>query len=944
MPADQRPDPDTLLAELQSGEEHASRGKLRIYFGASAGVGKTFAMLSAAKAARAAGIDAVIGLVETHGRAETAALVADLEHLPTRQIEYKGRSLPEFDLDAALARRPALILVDELAHSNVAGSRHPKRWQDIEDLLAAGIDVWTTVNVQHLDSLNEAVGSITGIRVWETVPDAVFDSANEVILVDLPADELLRRLAEGKVYMPEQAQHAARNFFRKGNLIALRELALRRTADRVDDDVQAYRRARRIENVWRTRETIVACLDPQGDGEQVIRSAARLSAQLECDWHAVAVVMPHLRAADARTERLHALLKLAEDAGARVETLAGTNAVEAITGYIRRHNITKAVIGRPPERRWRSARAIVVALRLAIGLERRLPSGDFAEALARQCPEVDVIRAAADPAHIQLTPKAVEIGRADMRSDAQRAADDTNWLKPGYVAACAYAGIATALSSLVRPVFDLANIVMVFLAAVVAVAMRHGRGPAALASVLSVALFAFFFVTPRFSFAVSDVQYLLTFAVMLAVGMLVGQLTAGLREQAEVAVQREAAARALYEAARELSAALTLDQIVSIGGRFVNATFGGRCAFFFVGLDGRLGAPQIAKPEGAASMSNSAPSGMPNLDRVLADWTYQHGQPAGTGTHTLPSGSVLYLPLKAPMAIRGVLAVEPETFHVLTQPDNRRQIDACATLIAIAIERVHYVEVARDALVRIESERLRNSLLAAVSHDLRTPLTGLVGMAETLLRTQPPLPALQAEAATAIGEQAGRMRTMVTNLLDMARLQNQDVKLRLEWQSIEELVGAALQAVPLPEHRVVVDDLAALPLVRCDGPLMERVLSNLLENAGKFAPAGTEVRISGEIVRDEANGGRGNALHLRVRDHGAGVPAGAVRTIFEKFTRGEKESATTGVGLGLAVCDAIVSAHHGRIWVEAPADGGACFVVALPAAEPPPTEADVPVA
>lgn len=576
-----RPNPDTLLAELQSGEEKAARGKLRIYFGASAGVGKTYAMLSAAKAARAEGIDVVVGLVETHGRAETAALVEGLEHLPPRQVEYRGRTLPEFDLDAALARKPALILVDELAHSNVAGSRHPKRWQDIEDLLAAGIDVWTTVNVQHLDSLNEAVGSITGIRVWETVPDAVFDSAAEVILVDLPADELLRRLAEGKVYLPEQARHAARNFFRKGNLIALRELALRRTADRVDDDVQAYRRARRIENVWRTRETIVACLDPQGDGEQVIRSAARLAAQLECDWHAVAVVMPHLRAADARAERLHALLKMAEDAGARIETLAGTNAVEAITGYVRRHNITKVVVGRPPARRWRSARAIVVALRLAIGLERRLPSGDFAESLARQCPEVDVIRAAADPARVQLPPRAASIGRVDVRDTAQRAAAEAEgtWLRPAYLAACVYVGAATLLSSLVRPVFDLANIVMLFLAAVVAVAMRHGRGPAALASVLSVALFDFFFVPPRYSFAVSDVQYLLTFAVMLAVGLLVGQLTAGLREQAEAAVQREAAARALYEAARELSAALTLDQIVSIGGRFVNATFGGRCAF-----------------------------------------------------------------------------------------------------------------------------------------------------------------------------------------------------------------------------------------------------------------------------------------------------------------------------------------------------------------------------
>ncbi|EON16143.1 osmosensitive K+ channel histidine kinase [Cupriavidus sp. GA3-3] len=933
QPDDPRPDPDHLLQRMQAAGERAARGCLRIYFGASAGVGKTFAMLAAARAQREQGGDVVVGVVETHGRAETEALAEGIERVPLRRVDYRGRTLQEFDLDAALARRPALILVDELAHSNAPGSRHPKRWQDIAELLSAGIDVWTTVNVQHLDSLNQAVAGITGIRVRETVPDAVFDDAGEVVLVDLPADELLRRLREGRVYVPEQARHAVQHFFRKGNLIALRELALRRTADRVDDDVRAYRQEASIEPVWRTREAVLACVGHGSDAAQVVRSARRLAGQLDCDCHVVTVSVPRLAPVpDAQREQLDQAMRLAEALGARTETLAGSDMVAAVAGYVRRHNLTKVLIGRTPAR-WADGGAslsgrmhALLARALAPWLGARawlFGRTSFADALAAACPEIDVIRVADDSVR-QETPADAPVlpGTEPPQADARPA----QW--PGLLWAVAWCAGATALSALARPWFDLVNIAMLFLLAVAGVALRHGRTAGAFAALVAVGAFDFFFVPPQLSFAVTDVQYLVTFLVMLAVGLVIGQLTAGLREQAQVSVQRETDARTLYELARELSAALTDAQIVGIGSRFLRAAFDARAAFFLVGADGRL-LPAATAPEAGGAAQSDA------VDHVLAQWVFNHGQPAGTGTDTLPSGTVLYLPLKAPMQVRGVLAVEPRTWRAFAQPALRRQVDVFATLIAIAIERLHYVEVAQQALLAMESERLRSSLLAAVSHDLRTPLTSLIGMAETLQRGTTPLAPEVAETVGAMRDQARRMHAMVANLLDMARLQSRSVALRKEWQSFEELAGAALASLrdALARHRVVVADLSALPLVECDGVLMERVLCNLLENAAKYTAPGTEIRVRGELSDD--------AVHLVVEDDGPGVPAAMARQVFEKFTRGERESATTGVGLGLAVCEAIVQAHGGSIRVEpvhARAQGegtGARFVVTLPRGNPP---------
>ncbi|MNR76043.1 Sensor protein KdpD [compost metagenome] len=887
----QRPDPDALLAQMQAQDKRAARGSLRIYFGASAGVGKTYAMLNAARRMQAEQRDVVIGLVETHGRKETAALLEGLEILPRKNVAYRDKTISEFDIDAALTRKPALILVDELAHSNAAGSRHPKRWQDVEELLAAGIDVYTAVNVQHLESLNDVIGGITGIRVAETLPDTVFDQADEIVLVDIPADDLLTRLKEGKVYQPQQAERASRNFFRKGNLIALRELALRRTADRVEDDVQAYRIEKSINAVWKTDADLLACIGPRAGAEHVIRSTAQLASQLNAQWHAVYVETPQLqRLAPAERERILQTLKLAQNLGATTAVLPGHDIAHEIVAYARSHNFSRVILGRDHTRwPWRTPHA---------------------KRIAAYAPDIDLIETG------ERQDKDAALAQTRKTSAAQEDESAANG-KSSYlpyawtVAIC----ILTALiTTPMMPHLDLANIVMLFLLAEVLIAVRFGRGPAVLAAFLSVAAFDFFFVSPRFSFAVSDVQYLVTFSVLLVVGLIVGQLTSGLRFQARIAAQREGRARALYEFARELSGALQAEQVYETTQSFIQRTFHAQAILLLPDEQARLQAPHSNAPE---------------IDIGIAQWAFDRATAAGMGTDTLPASSYFYLPLLAPMRTRGVLAIKPENRRWMLIPEQRRQLDTFAALAAIALERVHYIEVAQDALLRMESERLRNSLLAAISHDLRTPLTALVGLSESLTRSKPELATAQLELAIALHEEALRMGNLVTNLLDMARIQSGEVKLNLQWQQFEEVVGSSLRAVQsvLGKHPVQTRLARDLPLVNFDAVLIERVLCNLLENASKYTPAGTQITIAAEVS--------GQYLDVAVSDNGPGLPVGQEEAIFDKFTRGERESATPGVGLGLAICRAIIEAHQGSIRAGRAAQGGAAIIFTLPLGTPP---------
>jgi two-component system sensor histidine kinase KdpD len=890
--ADHRPDPDALLAQIREDEHRESRGKLRIYFGSSAGVGKTCAMLVAAHKLLAEGVDVLAGVVETHGRGETARLLEGLPVLPPAQIEYRGKLLAEFDLDGALARKPGLILVDELAHANVAGdlragSRHPKRWQDVEELLAAGIDVYSTLNVQHLESLNDIVGGITGVVVHETLPDTFFDRADEVVLVDTPADELIQRLADGKVYLPAQAERAAKNFFRKGNLMALRELALRRTADRVEDDVQAYRVDRSIAKVWKTEGALLCCIGPQAGAEHVVRSTAQLARQLAVTWHAVYVETPALQRLDSsRREGILQAVKLARDLGATTAVLSAQRTAEALVEHARQHNLSRLVMGSSRRQPW-------------------WPRPGLGQAVAALAPDIDRIEVGQSQ---RARPAPIARG-ADREVAASTGAQ---WRR--YALAAAACATTTLLTHGLAPFFDLANIVMVFLLSVVGVAVWLGRGPSVLAAFANVAAFDFFFVPPRLSFAVSDVQYLLTFFVMLIVGLVTGQLTAGLRFQASVATHRETRSRALFEAARDLSNMLTNEQAIDVARSVIGREFRAQVAIYVLDLNERLQPPA----------TDAA-----GLDLGTAQWALDHHQAAGLGTDTLAGSAWLYLPLKATMRSRGVLAVQPREPRFLLIPEQRQQLETFAALTAMALGRVHYIEVAQSATVQMESERLRNSLLSALSHDLRTPLAALVGTAEMLAASQPRLSPQQLEMATSLSEKAQRMADMVTNLLDMARIQSGEVRLRLDWQSMEEIVGSAVKQAQgaLGQRPLGIHIEPGVSLVECDAVLIERVLANLLENAGKYTPAQTPVEIRVRAVDDE--------LRVSVRDHGPGVAKGQEEAIFEKFTRGQAESATPGVGLGLAICRAIVEAHRGRIAVTQTQPQGATFTFSLPLGTPP---------
>ncbi len=882
-----RPDPDALLARVQQEEARARRGSLKIFFGASAGVGKTYAMLAAARSANAQGMRVTIGVVETHSRPDTEALAHDLPRLPMRSMPYRGHLLDEFDLDAALAygkqNEQALVLLDELAHSNVPGSRHPKRWQDAEELLAAGIDVWSTMNVQHLESLNDIVSGITGIRVWETVPDRLFDEADEVVVVDLPPDELLERLKAGKVYLPRdgdnRAERAAANFFRKGNLLALRELALRRTADRVDGEMRAYRNGSANQPVWPNREALLAAIGPSRQGEKVVRSTARMAAQLGVPWHAVHVEIPGRPLGEAGQHTL----RLADSLGATTATLSAPDTANALVRYAREHNLARLVLGRQ-SRRWPWPRSV-------------------ADRISAQADDLDL----------------VQVGQARTAETRPSAVlsegEEGQW--SGYAWATAVC-VATALfATPLLGTLELSNIVMLFLLAVVGVSLAFGRGPAVLAAFLGVGLFDFFFVPPRFTFAVSDVQYLVTFAVMLVVALVVGQLTAGLKRQAEAATQREHRVRSLYDMSRDLSAALMNSQVAEIGARFLTGEFGARSALLVADEQDRL-----QTVEGAA-----AP-----IDIAVAHWAFSRGEEAGRGTNSLPASACLVLPLKAPMRVRGVLVIEPPGLRPWGL-EQRRLLQTCASLLAISLERIHYIEVAQNSTVQIESERLRNSLLSAISHDLRTPLTSMVGLADALDLTPPGLSSAQMEVASAMRLSAQRMSALVNNLLDMARLQAGAVQLNRAWQPLEEVIGSALASCSnlLAGRDIRVDIPEGLPLLHLDAVLIERVLVNLLENASKYTPANSAIHISAR--------GRVDTVVLSVDDNGPGLPKGREERVFEKFERGQRESSTPGVGLGLAICRAILEAHGGSIEGHnrefEGAVQGARFDITLPCGIPP---------
>ncbi|QMF99166.1 two-component system sensor histidine kinase KdpD [Klebsiella oxytoca] len=883
-----RPDPDRLL-------QHAAaphRGKLKIFFGACAGVGKTWAMLAEAQRLRAQGLDILIGVAETHGRKETAAMLEGLSTLPLRRLSHRGRYVKEFDLDGALARRPALILVDELAHSNAPGSRHPKRWQDVEELLEAGIDVFTTVNVQHLESLNDVVSGITGVQVRETVPDPFFDAADDVVLVDLPPDDLRQRLNEGKVYIGGQAERAIENFFRKGNLIALRELALRRTADRVDEQMRAWRDRQGQEKVWHTRDAILLCIGHNTGSEKLVRAAARLAARLGSVWHAVYVETPSLhRLSEAKRRAILAALRLAQELGAETATLSDPSEEKAVLHYAREHNLGKIVIGRQQKRRW-------------------WDRGGFADRLARHAPDLDLVVIALDEKAASLPARA---------SDSRTAMDKWRLQLQGCVVAIALCAVITVVAMQWLMAFEAANLVMLYLLGVVIIALVYGRWPSVLATVINVVSFDLFFVAPRGTLAVSDVQYLLTFGVMLTVGLLIGNLTAGVRYQARVARYRERRTRHLYEMSKALAVGRSREDIAATSERFIASTFQARSQLLLPDEMNRLS--PLTQPTAAITW-----------DDAIARWSFDKGLPAGAGTDTLPGVPYQILPLKSAARTWGLVVVEPANLRQLMIPEQQRLLETFTLLVASALERLTLTASEEQARLNSERESLRNSLLAALSHDLRTPLTVLFGQAEILTLDLASKGSKHAPQANKIRQHVLNTTRLVNNLLDMARIQSGGFNLHKEWLTLEEVVGSALRMLEpgLGGRHIQLDLPDPLLLVHVDGPLFERVLINLLENAVKYTGPQAQIGIAAHVDPHH--------LLLEVWDNGPGIPPGQEQAIFDKFARGNKESAIPGVGLGLAICQAIVEVHGGTISAETRPQGGACFRVTLPREAPPELE------
>ena len=880
---DAKRDPEAILARLREAQQLESQGKLKIFFGAAAGVGKTYAMLVEAHERKRDGTEVVVGVVETHGRPETATLLEGFEVLPQLTIDYRGTTLHEFDLNAALIRKPALLLLDELAHTNAPGSRHAKRWQDIEELLAAGIDVYTTLNVQHVESLWDAVADLTGVLVRETVPDSILDRADEIEIIDLPPDDLLQRLKEGKVYLPAQAERARENFFRKGNLIALRELALRRTAERVDAQMESYRRLHETDRVQPAGGRLLVCIGNPETAPRLVRAARRMAASLKVPWTVLYVErLGKARETPQEREYLSDVLLFAEELGADTAVLSGLRISDEVLAYARENNVSRIVIGKPTRSRWEE-----------------LIFGSLASSLIRESGDLDVF---------------VLHGEAGEERAKPRAGPSEPTHRPDYLGALTTVALTTGLAWLMHRHFAPANLIMVYLLGVMITAVRFGRGPAVLASILSVAAFDFFFVTPRLTFAVSDTEYLVTFTVMMSAALIISTMAARLREQAQAARERERRAAALYKLSRELADSANVEDILRAAVSTTQDVFAARAVILLPSENGR-----VRIRAGDATLP-----GPGDHDLSVAQWVYDRGEPAGLGTQTLPAAQALYVPLLGSSGPTGVLGIRPASIRVLLRPDQFQLLETFANQTALAVERAGLAHGAEHARVQIEAERLRNTLLSSVSHDLRTPLAAIMGAASSLLESEAMPDATRRELIESIAEEATRVNRLIGNILDMSRLESGVVQVNREWQSLEEAIGAALARLePRLAGREVTVELPQGPaLVPLDEVLIEQVIFNLLENAIKYTPAGSPIEIHGARTEREAS--------VEIRDRGPGLPQGQEDRVFEKFYRAREEDQPGGIGLGLTVARGIVLAHGGTMSASNREGGGAIFRFTLP--------------
>jgi two-component system sensor histidine kinase KdpD len=885
-----RPSPEALLEAAK--REDGRVGKLRIFVGAAPGVGKTYEMLQNARARKKDGYDIVIGVVETHGRLETEALLEGLEVIPRRRIEYKGQWLEEMDLDAIIARRPQIVLVDELAHTNAPGSRHPKRYLDVEELLSHGINVYTTVNIQHIDSLNDVVAQITHVRVRETVPDTVFDRADAVELVDLTPDDLIQRLREGKVYVPRQAERALEHFFSPPNLTALRELALRRTAERVDEQLLTQMQAGAISGPWAAGERILVCIsdDPRSAG--LVRYAKRLSDRLHGPWTALYIEgQRSLQLSEEDRDRIADTLRLAESLGGEAITIPSADRRIAydVIGYAQAYNVTHIIIGKSSRSRWFE-----------------ILHGSVVHDLVRRSGNISVHVIAGDA-----------IGGDPIPKKRVRTAEEAESLdlRPHLVALVAVA-VALGVGEAIQPWFGIENVDLVFLTAVVGVAVRYGLLPSLVASVAASLCYNFFFLPPIYTFTIADPTNVVAFFFFIVMAVIVSNVAARVRTQAMVAMTRARATESLYAFSRKLAGAGTLDDVLW-------------ATAYQTALMLKVRVVLLLPENGSVAVKAGYPpeDTLDAADLAAAKWAWESDRAAGRGADTLPGAKRLFLPMHTGRGAVGIVGIDGDKPGPLLTPDQRRLLDALMDQAALAIERVRLVEDLDRAKLAAETDRLRSALLTSISHDLKTPLAAVLGAAGTLRSLSDALDEhARADLLATIIDEAERLNRFIANLLDMTKLESGAIVPNSALHDLGEIVGSALERASkiLAQHQVEVDLAKDLPMVEVDPVLFEQVLFNLLDNAAKYAPVGTTVRIQSWRDRD--------SVGLQVLDEGEGIPPGDLEQIFDKFYRARKiDQVRAGTGLGLAISRGFIEAMRGTISAANRTDRtGAVFTIRLP--------------
>lgn len=878
-----RPSPDALLENA----EREGRGRLKIFLGAAPGVGKTYEMLLSGRARQAEGIDVVIGVVETHGRKETEALVDGFEIIPRINVEYKGRRLDEMDIDAILARAPKLVLVDELAHTNVVGSRHPKRYLDVQELLSKGIDVYTTLNIQHVESLNDVVAQITRIRVRETVPDLIIDRADDIEIIDLTPDDLIKRLHEGKVYLPKTATRAVQNYFSPGNLTALRELALRRTAQRVDDQLLSHMQAHAIPGPWAAGDRVLVCIDEQARGASMIRYAKRQADRLRAPWAALHIETPRSAGmAEPDKDRIAASLRLAEQLGGEATTLPGQDVATEIIRHAAANNFTHIVIGKPSKPRWRE-----------------FFEGSVSHELIRHAGDISV--------HVIAGHERDAAGSRPMTA----AAPGRFEIWP-YLWSTAHVGVALAFGTLLYRVLDVRNIALVFLMAVLASAVQSGLWPALFASVLSALAFNFFFLPPLYTLTIADPESVIALGFFLCVAVIASNLTARVQRQAAAARQRARTTEDLYLFSRKLAGTGTLDDVLWATAYQIASMLKVRVVILLP-EDGSIAVRAGYPPDDT----------LVDADIAAARWAWEHNRPAGRGADTLPGAKRLYLPLRTGRMAVGVLGLDNDRQGPLLTPEQQRLLDALADQAAVAIERIQLVADVDRAKLAAEADRLRSALLTSISHDLKTPLAAIMGAAGALRDYPDAIPAAdRADLLATVNEESERLHRFIANLLDMTRIESGATQPNYSLLYVGDVVGTTLRraAKIVASHRIETDLPAELPMLRLDHVLFEQVLFNLIDNAAKYAPPGSVIRIQARTDRDR--------VLLQVLDEGPGIPQADIERVFDSFYRVSKtDHVRAGTGLGLSICRGFVEAMGGTISAANRADrSGAVFTITMP--------------